>query len=147
MLYVHYLMKCRKCSKPILLPHPKNHDMQSNPAEWPMGDWKKFFLCLECKQVSEYSGTCVQMVIQDIQSPWELDVRRCWSIRYDCDEGSCDTQIETRAISDASVDPQTILDIFLCQPSVPRLCPSGKHWAQAPPHPKQFRVVWCSFPY
>src|SRR6266849_10693479 len=110
MPYVHYLMRCltAECSKPIQLPPPKSHDMQPNQAGLPTDDWKKFFLCLECKQLHEYSRTHFQREIQDTQSPWERGECRCWSIRYKCEEENCDTQIEAFAVSDVSVDAQTV---------------------------------------
>jgi hypothetical protein len=147
MPYVHYLMHCQtpKC-KPIQLPPPKSHDMQPSQAGLPTGDWKKFFLCLECKHLYEYSGKDIQKEIQDTQSPWELGECLCWSIRYKCDEGNCGTPIEAFAVSDGSATPQTILDTFGSRPSVPRQCPHG-HWAQVPQHPKEFDVIHCSFPY
>ena len=143
MPYVHYLMNCLNCSKPIPLPPPKNLGMQPNQGEWPTDGWKKFFLCLECKHVREYSRANVQMEIQDTQSPWELGEYLCWSIQYKCDERSCGTQIETFAISDISVAAAKLPDLFLLNPSVPRLCARG-HWTQTPQHPKEFDAVVCS---
>jgi hypothetical protein len=151
MSYVHYLMKCRKCSEPILLPPPTSHDTHSNQSEWPTGDWRKHFLCVGCKRTHEYSGANVQTEIQDTQSPWVLGECRCWSIRYRCDTENCGLPIETFAVSDTSASDQAMLAMFLeslNSPPLPaaRRCPAG-HEALAPDHPKMFDAIVCPFPH
>ena len=140
MPYVHYLMYCRTlgCSKPIQLPIPKSHDTQTSQGVLPTDDWKRFFLCFECKRLHEYSGKHVHWEHQDIQSPWELGECRCLSIRYNCDTRNCGTQIEAFAVSGTSVNYEEVPEIFLSWPLVSRQCPRG-HWASRlrvpTPHP------------
>lgn len=148
MLYVHRLMHCLNpsCSKPIELPATKSEDRQPNRARLLKDDWKRFFLCLECKHLHEYSRTNIQTEIHDTESPWECGRYRCWSIRYKCDERNCGTLIETFAVSDVDVAAERTLDIFRSKHRPPRLCSCG-YWALAPQHPKEFGVIHCPFPY
>jgi hypothetical protein len=152
MPHVHYLLYCRKCSKPIELPPPKSLDTQTNQEGSPTVGWKRVFLCLECTQLHEYSQKDILMETQDIQNRWELGEYRCWSIQYRCADKNCDTPIETFAFSDDSEDGQSIHAKFLsaiCKPSAPRalVCPKCRVWVFLPDHPKQYDVVPCLFPY
>ena len=148
MPYVRYLA-CRnpECLQPIPLPPPKSHDMQSNQAELPTVGWRHFFLCLGCKQVSEYSERHVQTEIQDTQDPWEHDEYSCWSIQYDCESENCEIQIETFVVSGKFATPQAIHRTFDSISHALRQCPSGKHEAREPINSIQIRVVPCSLPY
>jgi hypothetical protein len=152
--YVHWTMRCQNpdCGQPIPLPPPKNQDESSNQLEWPM-EWKKFFVCAQCGHGYEYSGKHVHRENQDIQSPWESGKRQCYSVRYVCDVGNCDTQIAAYAVESPGVQLYETISTRAAYPwKIGYWCPKPDkkmydHFASMPEQATVVRFEQCAFPF